>query len=239
MDGATSIGLDVSIDASIRDPEDIDYYVFTVPPGGAIVDFEVFDASGVTCDTIDSIIALFAADQTTMIDLDDDGGINGCSYLSADLPAGTYYIGVAGHYPDSFDYVLDVSVYVPPPSVAETESNGTAGTADGPFTSDTLVTAAITPAYDEDVFAVRNPSGSAVSVRLETFTGSVGSCSSDTYLHVENASGTILASNDDGGVNACSLLTYSIPAATTVYVRIEPYSTGTTISSYMLEIDFP
>ena len=87
-----------------------------------------------------------------------------------------------------------------------------------PFTTTSMVQAAISPAGDEDVFAIRNPGGTPATVDLITFENLDGSCPIvDTVVHVRDAFGISLGFDNDEGAGLCSKLTYAVPAATTVY----------------------
>lgn len=127
------------------------------------------------------------------------------------------------------------SIALGPPT--ESEPNGTIGTANGPYGGDVITSGAL-PSSDYDYYAIRNTGASAASVTMETFTGSVGSCSYDTVLDLYTAAGTFLAGDDDGGVNFCSSLTYSIPAGQTYYLRVRAFG-GSPIPGYLLRLDFP
>lgn len=122
--------------------------------------------------------------------------------------------------------------------VNESEANGTVATADGPYTSDVLISGAVSPLGDQDIFAIQNASGSPVTVHFETYEGTFGSCASaDSVIVIENASGVLLASNDDGGINFCSMLDYTIPASTVVYLRVRAFADSETFS-YVAQVDF-
>jgi cysteine-rich repeat protein len=120
--------------------------------------------------------------------------------------------------------------------------NDFAITGNGPFSADVIIDAAIMPVGDEDVFVITNPTASPVSVTFQTGTNATGTecVSADTYIHIRNALGMSLASDDDGApVGTCSMLTYMIPATTTVYAHVFRWNDGTVIPRYFLIVNFP
>ena len=118
-----------------------------------------------------------------------------------------------------------------------------AAAANGPYSADVTIHAAIGVAGDEDVFAVTNPGAVAVTVRFETTDGAGGAACSigvlDTVIHVKDSAGVELAYDDDGGGGACSLVNRSVAAGATVYVQVKDYSDNGAIPAYRLVIDFP
>ena len=142
-----------------------------------------------------------------------------------------------------------------PATQAEIEPNedgtpGTGGTgtvgndfsvvnAQGPFTTTSMVQAAISPAGDEDVFAIRNPGGTPATVDLITFENLDGSCPIvDTVVHVRDAFGISLGFDNDEGAGLCSKLTYAVPAATTVYAHVMRYNDFSVVGNYYFGVVF-
>lgn len=242
--GAIAVG-------TISTVSDVDYYSFTVPAGAFVeLDAATYDTSGVTCNGIDTVLRLYNS-TPSLLTSDSDSGVDLCSLIHTDLGQGTYTIAVASQYgTTTFSYLLDVTL-TQIPVVAETEPNddgsvasGTndfsAANANGPFSSDVIVTGSISPSGDEDVYAVANTSAAPATVRFETYVGGIGLCSSgDTYLYIRNAAGTVLWSDDDSGIGLCSRLTYTIPAGTTVYAHVTAFADSGTINGYLLRMDFP
>ena len=72
-------------------------------------------------------------------------------------------------------------------------------TAGGPFSADALITGALMPTGDEDVFAISNTGTDPVEVYFETFNGGFGACTGglDTQIRIRDASGAVLAFSDD------------------------------------------
>jgi cysteine-rich repeat protein len=125
----------------------------------------------------------------------------------------------------------------------ESEPNDACGTADGPLAAPTGFIGAISPAGDVDFFAFTLTTRS--SVRVETFTGSTpGACTAaDTVIELRGTDcTTVLGSDDDDGINACSLINPATDAfartlpAGTYYVRARAFSATATIASYNVQI---
>ncbi len=121
---------------------------------------------------------------------------------------------------------------------AESEPNGTCGMADGPFTVPVTLQGSLT-SNDLDVYALTLPS--TTTLQIESFTGSLGSCSTDTVVGFYDAGCVLIDEDDDGGVGSCSLLDPpSYPslvdlAPGTYYVRVEHYS-GQAVASYGVQV---
>ena len=111
--------------------------------------------------------------------------------------------------------------------------------ANGAITDDTIVSAALSPAGDEDVFAVSNAGSADVMVTVYTGIPTVGACpSGDTGIRVLASDLSEIGHDDDGGPGACSMLTVTIPAGTTYYVQVTEYGDDTAIAAYQLVVDF-
>lgn len=244
---ATPIKPGAVVVAEIGYGPDVDYYRFTVPATGAFVHIQTFDASGVTCNGVDTMTSLVEPDGTTSGNvLYVDDGFFTCDEISTWLPPGTYYAVVADSGYNDSGYAYAVVVTVDPGDAgtsAESEPNDTLETANGPYSADALVAGTVKVASDfsgeSDWFAVANGSGVDQIVLLETFQGALGSClSGDTRLYVYDAAGTQLAFDDDSGVGFCAYVPITIPAFTTRYVRVTTWG-ATRDQWYLLRIDFP
>jgi hypothetical protein len=126
---------------------------------------------------------------------------------------------------------------LPTPPTAESESNDTIATADGPIAMDALVSGSISSYSDHDYYAIANMTAAPLSVTMQTYTGSVGACTADTTIELFDAGGYSLRYDDESGVNSCSLITYSIPANTTYYLMVATWSYA--IPGYLLSVNFP
>ncbi|NML14071.1 pre-peptidase C-terminal domain-containing protein [Azohydromonas caseinilytica] len=150
---------------------------------------------------------------------DDDGGTGLDSLLTYTATySGTYYLAAIAHNSSGYgSYRVSASV-VDDYAASAATSGGLAvgGSATGTIES----------SGDVDWFRVTLAAGQ--NYRLEalgagTSSGTLG----DPYLTLYNASGTALASNDDGGINGNSLLSYAATASGTYYLAARAYSTGT------------
>lgn len=114
--------------------------------------------------------------------------------------------------------------------------------AQGPFTDDVFLGGAITPVGDDDFFALNNPTATTAIITLETFgAGGPDTCGVglDTVVEIRDAANVLLASNDEGGILSCSLLTnFTLNAGQTVYVRVIDFQDNTVIPVYYLDVDF-
>jgi cysteine-rich repeat protein len=129
----------------------------------------------------------------------------------------------------------------------ETEANGTCAEANGPFNVPFVFDASITPAGDQDFVAFTVPN--YADVKVETFSPTIGVCptGTDTVIQLRGSDcTTIIASDDDDGINSCSVINPSVAsdagarnlAPGTYYVRVEEYLNNGVISSYKLQVSF-
>ncbi len=111
----------------------------------------------------------------------------------------------------------------------------------------TAIVAALTPAGDEDVFAITNDTLLPQVLRLDTWNRATGygqgvacATSIDLGLNLRDAAGTVLLSNDDRNLSAdrCSGLTYTLAAGQTVYAHVVEYGDDAAVPGYGLEIGF-
>ncbi|MFY0532513.1 DUF4215 domain-containing protein [Nannocystis pusilla] len=123
--------------------------------------------------------------------------------------------------------------------VATSTNDFSSANANGPYTADTLIKAKITPVGDDDVFAVQNTGNGYATLRLETFSiEGPGTCTTiDTVIDIRTAANLQLATDDQSGINNCSLITnYPLAPGETVYVRVYDYLDNTVIDNYLLDI---
>ncbi len=101
--------------------------------------------------------------------------------------------------------------------------------------------AALSPAGDEDVFAVTNsgvvPYEAVINV-WDPLEGVGNPCNNiDTGLNVRNAAGAVLASNDDKAANdGCSGLAIVVAPGESRYLHVVDYGDNTLIAKYALEV---
>ncbi len=111
----------------------------------------------------------------------------------------------------------------------------------GPISGPLVIRGSLVPAGDEDVYLLANTTASPRVVRLDSSVDAAGACPSgtDTLLHIRNAAGTSLASDDDGGEGQCSALTFSIPPMTSVYLHFFDYQDNGAVPAYQILVRFP
>ena len=102
-------------------------------------------------------------------------------------------------------------------------------------------------AGDEDAWAIRNDTASAIVVRLDVWSTVLGfgvACPDgsgvDTGLNIRNAQGARLAFNDDrvGAPDRCSAISFVLPAATTVYAHLVDFGDNEVVEGYALQVTF-
>jgi len=251
------------VTAAIGAAGDADTFSITVPAGATALYVTTF-SSGVdtACASANTNATLFAADGTTQLASNNNiAAAQLCSHISYAVTPGTYFVRItANSATATFAYVLAVRAESLPAPTAETEPNDdgtpaigngmstfegndfTIAAAGGPFGADAVVTGALDPAGDEDVFALANAGTGPTEVYLETFNGGFGACTGglDTQLRIRDASGNVLAFDDDAGTGRfCSFLAYVIPAGTTVYAHVIDFGDNTAAPAYSLHISFP
>jgi hypothetical protein len=110
---ATPLTIGTPVVGTISSASDVDFYVFTIPAGGANVRFQTFDSGGVACDPaneyVDPYIKVFDANETLVAEADDVPP-SLCEDLTVALAGGTSYVSVAGYQPYPFDYTLSVTI---------------------------------------------------------------------------------------------------------------------------------
>lgn len=122
------------------------------------------------------------------------------------------------------------------PTISESESNNTLGTADLVSTSGTTVNGNMGSTSDSDYFRVDLPAGKTLSAVMTP-----GSSTADYDLYVYNASGSQLGASENpaGAVDSVSSANTGISTSTR-YVRVVYYSggTGSTSGKYSLKLSW-
>jgi serine protease len=121
------------------------------------------------------------------------------------------------------------------PTISESESNNTLGSADLVSTSGTTVNAYLGSSSDTDFFRVDLPGGKTLSAVMTP------NASSDYDLYVYNSAGTLLARSENGTGAVDSISSANTgSAASTRYVRVVYYSggTGATSGKYTLKLSW-
>jgi len=201
--------------------------------GQGDVDAFRFEVSAPLCVTVetggpsrgDSVLTLVdVADRDRPI-TDDDGGEDGWSRLFRRLDAGYYEVSVFGSSEtDTFIYTLSVTTTACPSAVSETEPNDDVATANE-VTLPSEISAEIAP---DDPDCYRFELLASTRLFAETF----GEEDVDTVLCLLDASGTVIACDDDGGDRLWSRLESALDPGI-YFVRVELFG-GTATAPYRL-----
>lgn len=214
----------------------------------------------------DTVIELYDTDGVTRLVTDDDGGTSNCSNINPgadaaarNMTAGTYWLRVRGFGASTSIPSYQINVQIADNvcgnnSIEGPEQcdDGNANSGDGCSSTCQWETAGVATgtggsftggiaAGNVDWYQVEVPTG--MSIRAESFVATNGSCTADTVLRLYAADrATELVSDDDGGLNRCSLIDPldDLPAraltAGTYFVTVEEYGNNSAISSYTLDI---
>lgn len=162
--------------------------------------------------------------QGDLIAENDDGGANGNALLVyTNLTSGTYYLGVRDYGQGTGNYrlsaVANVTNTVQDDYLSTTTTTGRV-TVDAPDGT----AGRIETAWDSDLFAVTLSAG--VSYRLRVTATASGGLN-DPYLTLYNASGAVLAYNDDSGGTRNSLIVFTPAETGSYFLGVKDYSNGT------------
>jgi hypothetical protein len=233
---ATPISLGSTFSGSVAaGGSDVDYYSFTVPAGGRLVRLETFDSTGAGCaGNILPAFVLYDSTQAAVPILSTVLFSGSCQYSAQLLPAGTYYLRVSydtSFAPPPFGYVLKTAIASSVVTTTEVEPNDNIASANGPYSTSQLIAGA--EDGTSDYFAIRNATGSAVTVRLQLWVGGLGQCSyfGSWYLSMYDAAGSPL-----DFVTQCVVYSIAIPANTTYSAGLVGFSTS---EAYLLDVLFP
>ena len=122
-------------------------------------------------------------------------------------------------------------------AVTESEPNDTAGAANDVGTIPVVVGGAITPVSDVDVF--RFVLDATADVTLQTYDGAgPGHCGpgTDTFLVLRRGDGTVIATDDDGGLNLCSRIDADGLAPGAYFAVVRGPFLSTTVAAYRLSV---
>jgi cysteine-rich repeat protein len=234
--------------AALPTKEDVDVYRMQVS-SPSLVRLETFHGGVNRCESgLNSRLALLDTGGTELA-TDMQSGVGTCPAIALYLSPGTYYVQtdvVDFHGPAS--YALDVAFQGSAGS--ETEPNDTRATANSLGGVDTFVAGSISTTTDVDYYRITVPAGA--SVRAETHEGDTQSCDNldlDSDIALLDASGRVLASDDDSGRGYCSRLDGMGPSpddvgasnllAGTYYLRVRAAtlaSTGSETFNYRLSV---
>lgn len=262
---ATFSGTGGTATGAISPAGDSDYFAVTVTAGQYLSAFTSDGGAGCPGDTT---LELYGTDATTLLGSDDDDGNGSCSDISPirdlwarALPAGTYYLRVRGYNATTVitSYTLTVSIAnsicgngaIEGPEQCDdgdtTSNDGcsatcmweTAGTITAPGAA---ISGALTPAGNIDWYQVTVPDG--YGLRAEVFAPTEGLCTTtDTVIRLWAANRTTqIYSDDDSGVDRCSLMTPATDpevralAGGTYYLSVEEYNNDVAVPAYVLNV---
>ncbi len=235
-----NIGVDGQVQVGAND---IDLFkVTTVSPGSLAL--SLAPVGGGT--SFDSFLRLFDANGSQLAANDDASQSTRYSALSsAQLPAGTYYIGVSSFDNSAYniqtgagaanggstgDYLLTVNLNNPDPNGVVTGAVAFAGLPIGfvgiidsdPPPPGSTTRVQIGP-QDVDIFEVIIPDDGSLTV--ETDTSAYGAQGVDTFLRIFNAQGNVLASHDDiSASNTDSRIVLQVTLGQTIYVGVSDFN---------------
>src|SRR2546429_2182423 len=239
------------VTGSISPGNDLDYFSFTAPPGSRLwarVD------TGASTLSRDSVLTLFAADGTTVIEQDDDDGLaNGCDTTVESRQAsalagtpltagGTYFLLVQGFGPTDVITSYTLEVVVTTASTPESEpSNNSVATADPIVTALSPIgvrTAQINPVGDVDYYSVVAGAGSSLYISAD------GRPGTDVVIDLIDTDGTTVLMTVDNTDNVglpvppAEAFCFNIATAGTYYVRVTGFTSPkiTTTGPYSLMV---
>ncbi|HKQ50003.1 MAG TPA: thrombospondin type 3 repeat-containing protein [Phycisphaerae bacterium] len=231
------------VQGAITPTGDFDYYRLNNIPSGAKAWIKV-DTGGTNLLSRDSVVTLFAADGTTVIeDDDDDGQGTDCdsteeTELSSAIAGrtltagGTYFLRVRqfNNMNPIGSYLLFVVVTTA--SSPETEANNTVPTADGITTFSMPVgarSAAIGIAADVDFYSVQAQSGNVLFLAVDTDPPRTGA-ETDVVLKLFDTDGTaeLLSVDQPTGSEGAESACFAIPMTGTYFARVSHFAAAGT-----------
>ena len=171
---ATSVTAGARVWGAIDPADDEDYFSFSV---SSTADYWIY-----TLGDLDTVGELLDNDGMS-IESNDYGAVlpnPDNFFLWYRLQSGTYYIKVTGFGPTDEPYVLRIREFT------DTTSRSNAAT----LAIDGFASGTIDPEYDQDYFKLELSQSTEVAIRSSGFPDTVG--------ELQNSSGTVIASNDDG-----------------------------------------
>src|SRR6476659_3546348 len=219
-----------------------DYFQFTAPAGArlwALVD------TGASTTSHDSVLTLFAADGTSVIEMDDDDGLanncdatvegtQGSTIAGRTLTAGgTYFLKVEGFDVDAIS-AYKLFVLATTSSTAEAESNDTAATANPLVTAGSSTgvrTASIGVEGDVDFYSIVAGTGSSFYISADADPEKNGSGTDVVVDLIAPDGSTVLFTADnsaDVGLPSppAESFCFAIPTPGTYYVRVKGFAGG-------------
>jgi serine protease len=121
------------------------------------------------------------------------------------------------------------------PTISETESNNTIGTANSIATTGTTVNGTMSSTSDTDFFVVQLPAGKTLTATMTP------NASSDYDLYIYNSAGTLLSYSENGAGSVDAASSSNTGSTTSArYARVVYYSggTGSTSGKYTLKLSW-
>ncbi len=255
----TGLNQDMTFTGALTPVGNQDFYEVVIPSDSYIRAVTGVPTIG-TCMGGDTVATILDSTFTQVARNDDFGG-EACSNVVSPLVAGgTYYVRIEefGNNAEIASYQVQITTFgagcgngVVDAGESCDDGNTTPGDgcdascmieADGTVTGlnqDQTFTDALTPIGDQDIFAVVLPSDGYIIA--ETGAPTMGVCENDdTVIRILDPSGTTIASNDEGGINSCSLYdglaaAQLLPAGT-YFVRVEEFLNDAEIAAYQINI---
>jgi hypothetical protein len=175
---------------------------------------------------LDSLLRLMNSSGTQVASNDDGGGNTNSLISFVPTASGTYYVSAGGYASSTGAYSLSASASggaasTPTPTPSGDIVGSTSTTSSLALNSSTGGT--IDGAGDQDWFSIFLNAGTTYTFRQSMAGGS----NLDSLLRLMNSSGTQVASNDDGGGNTNSLISFVPTASGTYYVSAGGYASST------------
>lgn len=246
-DARPALSSSTLLTAALDPRTDVDMYRLQLS-APTVVRVETFRGGANRCDPGGST-ALEASDANGIPLAEAERGIGSCAALALHLQAGTSYVRVQGQGlsgPEA--YALEVALQANAGS--EAEPNSTTATATPVAGTESSIRGSLSVTEDVDLYRLTVPAGR--SLRAELIEGSAQSCDRgemDGELALLDATGSVLAVDDDSGRGLCSLLEGTGPsprhrgasnlAAGTYYLRVRASptsSTTTRVFDYRLSV---
>jgi hypothetical protein len=198
-------------------PDDVDY--FAIDTAALVQTYRVSTSDGAGSCNVDTVVEMLAADGTTSLGSDDDGGIAPCSELVGTSLQGRAYLSVRGFDAEQLGaYTLDVA------AVGETEPNGTVDVAESIAEGSFGAVGGIGQVGDVDLYevVVAGTCGGLIQVT----TGDAGGCGTSIVVDLYQEDGVTLVASD-GGAGRCGAVRSPVDAGTYVLRLTEQGGDGT------------
>ena len=179
-----------------------------------------FDMVSPSTSLVDPYLMLYGLKpEVELIGYDDDSGplpLDSTLHFTP-TTSGEYYLA-------AYDYAESTGRYTLQASAVPDDFTGTPATSGRVVVGGGSASGSIDAPSDVDMFAVPVTAGQQYTFELRS---AAGSGLDDPYLALVDASGNLLASDDDTGVDLESLLTWTATASTTLYLAAMDFDVGT------------